>query len=458
MTDYLTGTTFEQRAAVQLLKPFQRQAIPGAVDGTVAHLWNRFAPDDRPAMRRLGRDIRAHAVANLPELVARFADACQAAGTHVHFAADAAEANRIVVGICNDAGAKLAVKSKSMLSEEIELNPALEGAGIEVVETDLGEYVVQLDGDRPSHVIAPIIHKTQGEVRELFSRVAGHELDDTAAGLTAFARAQLRESFLRADVGITGCNFAIAETGTVVLVTNEGNGRLSTSLPPVHIALVGVERLVPRLADLAVLIPLLAGSGTGQAISTYLSLTSGPRRDGEVDGPEQMHVVIVDGGRSAILGTGYQEILHCIRCGACQNVCPVYRQVGGHAYGWVYGGPIGAVLTPLFKPQAEGMEVAHASSLCAACDDICPVEIPLHDLLLDLRRDRAERRIPGRLERSAYRAWSYAWSSPLLYRLSGRLGLGPLRLFARSGVLHRAPGFLGRWTRGRDLLLPWRKR
>ena len=197
-----------------------------------------------------------------------------------------------------------------------------------------------------------------------------------------------------------------------MLVTNEGNGRLSTSLPPVHIALVGVERLVPRLDDLAVLIPLLAGSGTGQAISTYLSLTSGPRREGEVDGPEQMHVVIVDGGRSSILGTGYQEILHCIRCGACQNVCPVYRQVGGHAYGWVYGGPIGAVLTPLFKPQAEGMEVAHASSLCAACDDICPVEIPLHDLLLDLRRDRAERRIPGRLERSAYRAWSYAWSSP----------------------------------------------
>jgi L-lactate dehydrogenase complex protein LldF len=458
VSDHLTGTTFEERAAEQLVKPFQRTAIPNAVDGTVGHYWKRFEGYDRAGLRRMGRDIRAHAVANLPELVGRFADACEAAGTQVHFAADAAEANRIVTAICQDADAKLVVKSKSMLSEELELNPVLEQAGIEVVETDLGEYVVQLDGDRPSHVIAPIIHKTQGEVRELFSRVAGHELGASAQELTAFARAQLRASFLRADVGITGCNFAIAETGTVVLVTNEGNGRLATSLPRVHVALVGVERIVPRLADLGVLVPLLAGSGTGQPISTYLSLGSGPRREGEPDGPEEMHVVLVDGGRSSILGSGYQDVLHCIRCGACQNVCPVYRQVGGHAYGWVYGGPIGAVLTPLFKPTPEGMEVAHASSLCAACDDICPVEIPLHDLLLGLRRDRAERRIPGRLERLAYQGWSYAWSTPLGYKLSGRLGLAPLRLVARSGVLRRAPGPLGRWTRGRDLLLPWRRR
>ncbi len=456
--DHLTGTTFEGRAAEQLAKPFQRKAIPAAVDGTVAHSRALFATGDRERLRELGRDIRAHAVANLPEYVAAFTDAAEANGTRVHFAGDATEANAIVAGICRDAGAQLIVKSKSMLTEEIELNPALEAAGFEVVETDLGEYVVQIANDRPSHIIGPIIHKTRGEVRELFSAIAGRDLGDDPRALTAFAREQLRDVFLRADVGITGGNFAVAESGSVVLVTNEGNARLATSLPRVHIALVGVERLLPRTADLSVLIPLLVASGTGQQLTTYLSIASGPRREGEPDGPDEMHVVLVDGGRSAILGTGYQDILNCIRCGACQNVCPVYRQVGGHAYGWVYGGPIGAVLTPLFKPSAEGLEVAHASSLCAACDDVCPVKIPLHDLLVDLRRDRVGRRIPGRFERLAYGAWSRAWSSPLLYRLSGRVGIASLRLLARGGVVRRGLGPLRRWTRDRDLLLPGRRR
>ncbi len=448
MTDGLSGSTFESRSREQLSKPFQRRAIPAAVDGTVRHMGSMFADADREGLRDLGRAIRGHAVANAARLVGEYADRLESNGVQVHFAGDAAEANRIVVDICRSVAATRVVKSKSMLSEEIALNPALETAGLEVVETDLGEYIIQLDHDTPSHIIGPAIHKTRGEVRTLLSGVAGRELPDDAFGLTDFARGALRQAFLDADVGITGANFGVAETGTVVLVENEGNARLTTSLPRVHIALMGVERIVPRLEDLGVLLPLLVGHGTGQRISTYVSLVHGPRRPGEPDGPEQMHVVIVDGGRSAVLGTDYQEILHCIRCGACQNVCPVYRQVGGHAYGWVYGGPIGAVLTPLFRPdQPEAAELSQATSLCGACDDVCPVRIPLHDLLLGLRRDRAAGTTPTRRERLAYRAWSIAWSSPFLYRLSGRLGrlaVGPLQ--------RRGP--LARWTRDRDLARP----
>jgi L-lactate dehydrogenase complex protein LldF len=448
VTDHLAGTTFESRSREQLSKSFQRKAIPSAVDGTVGHMAAIFADADREGLRDLGRQIRAYAVANAATLIGQLADRLEANGAHVHFASDAAEANRIVVGICREADAKRVVKSKSMLSEELELNPALEAAGLDVVETDLGEYIIQLDHDRPSHIIGPAIHKTRGEVRDLFSRVAGEELGDDAFGLTDFARGRLRQVFLDADVGITGANFGVAETGTIVLVENEGNARLTTSLPRVHIALMGVERVVPSIADLGVLLPLLVGHGTGQRISTYVSLVDGPRRPREPDGPEEMHVVVVDGGRSAVLGTDYQEILHCIRCGACQNVCPVYRQVGGHAYGWVYGGPIGAVLTPLFRTdQPEAEELSQATSLCGACDDACPVRIPLHDLLLRLRRDRAAGTTPGRFERLAYRAWSFAWSQPALYRLSARLG----RL-ARGPLTRRGP--FARWTRDRDLPRP----
>jgi L-lactate dehydrogenase complex protein LldF len=454
MTDELETTTFEERAAPLLRNRFLRQAIPNAVDHTQVALQRIFADADREALRDRGRDIRAHAVANLASLVGRFADACEANGARVHFAADADEARRIVDGICRAAGASRIVKSKSMASEECELTPFLERAGYDVVETDLGEYVVQLDGDRPSHVIAPIIHKTRGEVRSLFSRLAGEELPDDPAALTGFARERLREKFLRADVGITGGNFGVAETGTIALVTNEGNGRLGTALPRVHIALMGVEKVVPRLEDLAVLLPLLVGHGTGQRLSTYVTLAHGPRRESEPDGPDEMHVVLLDAGRGAVASSDFAEVLQCIRCGACQNVCPVYRQVGGHAYGWVYGGPIGAVLTPLFRGQEAGGEVPHASSLCAACDDVCPVRIPLHELLLKLRRERVHAGVPARGERLAYRLWSIAWSTSFGYRLSARLGRIALRPLARGGAVRRGPSLLGRFARGRDLPLP----
>jgi L-lactate dehydrogenase complex protein LldF len=442
--DHLAEAGFEQRSRDQLAKPFQRKAIPAAVDGTVRHMHALFADHDREALRAQGEAIRAYAVAHAAELISQLADQLEANGVTVHFAGDGAEARAIITSICRDADANLIVKSKSMLSEEIELNDSLEQAGLRVVETDLGEYVVQLADDRPSHIIGPIIHKTRGEVRELFSKQAGRDLPDDAAALTAYARGALRQEFLNADVGITGANFAVAETGTIVLVENEGNARLCTALPRVHIAIVGAERVVPRLSDLAVLVPLLVGHATGQRVSTYLSLINGPRRADEPDGPEAQHVVIIDNGRSAILGTPYQSVLQCIRCGACQNICPVYRQVGGHAYGWVYGGPIGAVLTPLLRPSPAASELAHASSLCAACDDVCPVKIPLHDLLLGLRRDRVANRSASRVEAVGFRLWSYLWSTPFGYRASARVGrvatritIGPLRRFAAGRTAPR---------------------
>ncbi|MEA2269934.1 MAG: L-lactate dehydrogenase complex protein LldF, partial [Solirubrobacteraceae bacterium] len=322
---------------------------------------------------------------------------------------------------------------------------------------DLGEYVVQVSGDRPSHIIAPVIHLPKERVRQSLSAVAGHELPPEAEELTAWARDELRSSFLSAEVGITGVNFGVAETGTLVLVTNEGNGRMTTSLPRVHVALMGIERVIPRLEDLAVMLPLLTGHGTGQQISCYVTMVDGPRRDGEPDGPEEQHLVLIDNGRSALARSEYAEVLRCIRCGACQNICPVYRQVGGHAYGWVYGGPIGAVLTPLLRGDEDGGELAHASSLCAACDDICPVKIPLHELLVKLRRRRAEGDSAPRAEKLAFALWSRAWSLPWLYRLSGSLGRLTLLPLSRDGRVRRAPGPLGRWTRGRSLPLPARR-
>ncbi len=443
-------TPFEELSKRQLAKPFLRESVPRSTDHTIAATRARFAEVGFEPLRDYGRDVRAHAIAELSTLLPQFVEQCRANGITVHAAADAGEARRLVADLLAERDVKIAVKAKSMLSEEIDLNPALQERGVEVVETDLGEYVVQLMGDRPSHVIAPIIHRTRGEVRELFEARSGRDLGDDPEALTAYAREALREKFLAADAGITGVNFGVAETGTLVLVTNEGNARLATSLPRIHVALMGVERLVPRLDDLAVLVPLLSGSGTGQLVSTYVSMTHGPRRPGEPDGPEEVHLVLVDNGRGALVGSAYEDVLRCIRCGACQNICPVYRQVGGHAYGWVYGGPIGAVLTPLFQGQEAGGELPQASSLCGACDDVCPVGIPLHDLLGRLRRDRTAGGHGPRGERIAFRLWSRAWSSPLLYGASvraSRLGLRVLGPRARRLPLP----VLSRWTRGRDL-------
>ncbi|MSO46635.1 MAG: iron-sulfur cluster-binding protein [Thermoleophilia bacterium] len=453
----ISTTTFEQRATETMARPFARRAIANATDHAAALTTARFVGIDHDALRDKARQIRAHAIANLPDYLDQWIDAAEAHGTIVHYAADESEARRIVAQICRDEAVTRVVKSKSMASEEVSLNSALEAIGIDIYETDLGEFVVQAMGDRPGHVIAPILHRTKDEVHALFSTMAGRELPNEAEALTAFARDRLRHAFLTADAGISGGNFLIAETGEVLLVTNEGNGRLTTALPKIHIALVGIEKIVPRRRDLAVLLPLLTGHGTGQQITTYVTMVAGPRREQEPDGPERMHVVLLDAGRSALLGGEFEEALHCIRCGACQNVCPVYRQVGGHAYGWVYGGPIGAVLTPLFRGQVEGGELAHATTLCGACDDVCPVKIPLHDLLLGLRRRRDEEGCVPRSEQLAFALWGQVWSRPLLYRASTAVARGSLRVIARDGVLSAKAPLLRRWTAGRDLVVGRRR-
>jgi L-lactate dehydrogenase complex protein LldF len=410
---------------------------------------------DVEALRERAHRIRMEVIDDLDAHVARFTAALEARGGHVHFAHTAEDAAAYVVDVCRRYGATLAAKSKSMAAEEIGLNEALEAAGVRPVETDLGEYILQLAGEHPVHIIAPAIEKTAEDVAELLSRAGGEPVPAELTALTQAARRQLRETFLQADVGITGANFGISETGSVCLVTNEGNARLVSSIPSVHVAIMGMERLVPTTADLAVLLKLLARSATGQKLSAYTTLVTGPRRAGEEDGPEELHVVILDNGRSNLLRGRYREMLACIRCGACLNVCPVYRKAGGGAYGPVYSGPMGAVLVPLLVGLERAPSLPHASSLCGACTDACPVKIPLHELLLDLRRDLVAEGAASRLEQLAFWLWSLAWSSALGYRLTTRLarlgrplaGLaGPGRVWASGRAL---PRFGRRYRDGR---------
>jgi L-lactate dehydrogenase complex protein LldF len=377
--------------------------------------------DDVEALRERAHAIKMEVIDDLQGHVDRFTAAFEARGGRVFFARTADEASRYIAEVCSSAGAKIAAKSKSMATEEIGLNEALSAVGVTPVETDLGEYILQLAGEHPVHIVAPAIEKTAEQVAELLSAVDGRPIPAELEALTAAARRQLRETFLRADVGITGANFGVSSTGSICLCTNEGNGRMVSSIPRVHIALMGMERLVPTTADLAVLLKLLARSGTGQKLTVYSTLLTGPRRPGEEDGPEEMHVVILDNGRTNLLRGRYREMLACIRCGACLNVCPVYRKTGGAAYGPVYSGPMGAVLLPLVVGLGEAPSLPHASSLCGACTEACPVKIPLHELLLDLRRDLVDEGVASRWERLGFTLWSWAWSSVTGYRLATRL-------------------------------------
>lgn len=446
----MTALTFEERAHVGLADPRIARNIGHAADQVAKRRAEGFAGVDKEAMRAAGEAIRAHTIADLHTYLQRFAENAEARGTNVFFAGTGGEAVDYVRGVLRDRGAKLVVKGKSMASEEIGLNHALEADGVEVVETDLGEYIQQIDHEPPAHILVPAVHKSRTDVRDLFNRVHGTDLPDEPGELTKLARRVLRDRFLSADAGVTGINFAVAETGSFVIVTNEGNGRMCSSLPRVHIAIMGMERIVPSFRELQVMLPLLTASATGQRASTYLSVVSGPRRQDDPDGPEEVHVVVLDNGRSGILATEFQTILHCIRCGACQDVCPVFRQVGGHAYGSVYGGPIGAVLTPLLLGFERAGDLPHASSLCAACTDACPVRIPLHDHLLALRRDVAKERASWR-ERTTFRWWSRLWSRPGGYRLFVALSRAGQWPFASGRRIRRAPFPFSRWTKERDL-------
>jgi L-lactate dehydrogenase complex protein LldF len=413
------------------------------------------------ALRHLARRIKTRTVAELDRHLERLADAVAERGGEVHWAADAAEARRIVVGIARRHGARRAVKSKSMTTEEIGLNDALEAAGVETVETDLGEYIIQLAGETPAHIIAPAIHKSKDDVAALFADKLGSPLLTRHEELTREARRHLRGAFRRADLGITGVNFAVAETGTVAIVENEGNVRLTTSLPKVHVAVMGMEKVVPDLAALAVFLKILARSATGQKMSSYVSLLTGPRRDGEEDGPEAFHLVVLDNGRSRLLADPeLREALHCIRCGACLNVCPVYRHAGGHSYGWVYSGPIGAVIDPTLAGE-RAAELPFASSLCGACREVCPVRIDLPRLLLAQRRRIVEGAAPRRgaaarrIERLLVRLFVFLASSERRYRLASRLAFLASRPFARGGWWR--PPLLGGWTGWRDFPAPARR-
>lgn len=439
------SSAFQRRVEQALADDFLRMAVP---QGTFRdhEARQRAWAELGAAMkwRERARRIREHTIRHLDHYLALAADRIAERGGRVHWAADAGEAVATVSAILWAARARRVVKSKSMVTEEIRLNEGLEAEGFEVVETDLGEYILQVAGDRPSHIIAPAMHMTRQQVRAELSRVAGRELPDDAGALVAFARDRLREAFLRADAGISGANFVVAESGAVVLVTNEGNGRMVTSLPRVHIAIAGMERIVPRWEDLGVLLELLPRSATGQKMSVYTTFVAGVRRPGEADGPEEFHVIFLDNGRSRLLGTEYQEALHCIRCGSCQNACPVYRQIGGHAYGGVYGGPIGAALMPLLGGYEEWGELPRASSLCGACHEACPVLIALHDLLVLHRRDEVRAGRARFAERWAMRLWGQVFARPAVYRLAARLA----RLVPQP-VLRRVA--LGPWTASRDL-------
>jgi L-lactate dehydrogenase complex protein LldF len=441
------GRRFREIARGKLGDAHTQAALDTATNRLRANRVSAWAElPDVEALRERAHRIRMEVIDDLDTHVARFTAALESHGGHVYFARTAEDASAYVADLCRRRGATLAAKSKSMAAEEIGLSEALEAAGVRSVETDLGEYILQLAGEHPVHIIAPAIEKTAEDVAELLSRAGGEPLPAELEALTRAARNQLRETFLQADVGITGANFGVSETGSVCLVTNEGNARLVSSLPSVHVAIMGVERLVPTTADLAVLLKLLARSATGQKLSAYTTLITGPRRAGEEDGPAELHVVILDNGRSNLLRGRYREMLACIRCGACLNVCPVYRKAGGGAYGPVYSGPMGAVLVPLLVGLERAPSLPHASSLCGACTDACPVKIPLHELLLDLRRDLVAEGAASRFERLAFWLWSLAWSSALGYRLTTRLarlgqplaGLaGPGRAWASGRALPR---------------------
>ena len=392
-------------------------------------------------LRSEARAIKDEVLSHLDRYLEEFVGNAESRGAKIHWARDAAEANSIICGLALDRNARIVVKSKSMTTEETHLNDALEAAGMQVVETDLGEYIIQLAEEPPSHIIAPAIHKTRGQIAALFNAELGMPLTDDVARLTSTARATLRDRFAAADAGISGVNFAIAETGTIVIVENEGNIRLTTSLPRVHIAVMGIEKVLPRFADLDVFLKLLPRSGTGQRLTTYQSYITGTKRHSSDEGPEELHIVLLDNGRSRMLAHPVtRQSLACIRCGACLNACPVYQQIGGHAYGSVYPGPIGAVITPQLMGIEKSAQLPYASSLCGACREVCPVKIDIPRLLLHLRAEIAPRK--GKLsERLAFRMWAQVMMHPSLYKMSAVLG----RVMQRFVPVAKA------WTNGRDL-------
>jgi L-lactate dehydrogenase complex protein LldF len=412
--------------------------------------------DDFEGTRDAAVERRMRAIKNLDVWLETFEQEATRRGATVLFAESAEDASKLVVEIAKKHGVKKAIKSKSMVSEEMALNKALEAAGVQPVETDLGEYILQINNNEaPSHIIAPVVHKDKEEISDLFARVHHRPRLTDIPQMTREARDILRPQFLSADMGITGGNFVIAETGSVAIVTNEGNEGMCTTLPPkLHVVVTGIEKVLPTLEDLATVMRLLPRSATGQSISNYVSLLTGPKREGDHDGPEHMYYVLVDGGRTGLVGTEFEEMLRCIRCGACMNHCPVYQKIGGHSYGWVYPGPMGSVLTPAYAGIENSLDLPQASTLCGECHVVCPVKIPLPDLLRKLREKQVERHLRPRIERAGLRLWAFLAKRPRLYRLTTKIGVRFLRTIAGGRkTIARLP-FAGGWTDYRDMPAP----
>ncbi|GAA0604705.1 lactate utilization iron-sulfur protein LutB [Virgibacillus siamensis] len=450
---------YNERVAEGVENDFMRQAVSSAQgrfrDGRQKQADELGNWED---WRTLGEEIRTHTLENIDYYLQLLSDNVSERGGNVFFAETPEEANEYIQNVIKEKNAKKVVKSKSMVTEEIGMNEALEEVGADVVESDLGEWILQLDEDPPSHIVAPAIHKNKEQVRETFEQKKGYNKTEDPEELASFAREQLRKEFMSADVGITGCNFAVAESGAVTFVTNEGNARMVTSVPDTQISVMGMERIVPTWEDLDVLVSLLTRAAVGQKLTSYVTSITGTRLEGETDGPEDYHLVIVDNGRSKILGTEFQSALHCIRCAACINVCPVYRHVGGHAYGSVYPGPIGAVLTPLLDGYEDHKELPYASSLCGACTEVCPVKIPLHEQLIRHRQIIVEEEgmVPVS-EQIAMKGFAKWGSSPAAYKMSASVARTAMKPWSRDENISNGPGPLSDWTVNRDFPAPARQ-
>ena len=433
---FIPASEFKQRTTEAVSDEHLRKSFRGAMDFLMAKRATQFPdPEALEQQRGLAEHIRKYSLARLPDLLEQLERKLTENGIQVHWAENAEEANAIIIGIAQKNSAKLMVKGKSMVSEEIELNHAMEAVGIEALESDMGEYIVQLDGEKPSHIIMPAIHKTKQQIAKLFAeKVPGTSYTESVDELIGIGRAVLREKYMAAEIGLSGVNFAVAETGTLCLVENEGNGRMCTTVPDVHIAITGIEKVVEKLEHVPPLLGLLTRSATGQALTTYFNMISRPRQPDEKDGPKEVHLVLLDNGRTQAYGDEQlRTTLQCIRCGACMNHCPVYTRIGGHAYGTTYPGPIGEIISPHMMGLAATHALPTASSLCGACGEVCPVKIPIPDLLIRLRGEATHDARPGHapllgqgaakssLMDAIWVGWAALYTRPVLYRAFGWL-------------------------------------